>query len=168
MTSMETETRTTRTTPESRRQGPAAIAGWIFGIAFLIVGIWGFFETGFTDWVATDTDASVLGFQVNPLHNVVHLLVGGALLAGAATGERGARAMGLLVAVVYAIVGIAGFWATGADWNILALNTADNWLHIVTAAILFIAAAASMAMRSEAPSRAPRRRGERSYREQTA
>ena len=141
-------------TPRSRETsaaGPATMFAWIFGAVFLIVGIWGFFLTGFDNWAATDTGEYVLWFEVNPLHNVVHLLVGAALLAGAASGERSARAITLLVAVTYTIVGILGFFATGADWNVLALNTADNWLHLATAALGFVAVMASSSQRVEQP-----------------
>ncbi len=136
---------------ETSAAGPATMFAWVFGAAFVLVGIWGFFLTGFNDWAATDTNETVLWFQVNPLHNVVHLLVGGALLAGAAGGERGARAMTMLVAVTYAIVGVIGFFATGQDWNVLALNTADNWLHLGTAALGFLAVMASSSQRVEQP-----------------
>lgn len=129
----------------TRRGGSATVFAWIFGIVFLAVGIWGFVETGFQDWMATDveTDDAVLWFQVNPLHNVVHLAVGGALVAGALTSERAARILALLVAVAYAVVGVAGFWATGEDWNVLAVNRADNWLHLATAVFGLMAVIAS-------------------------
>ena len=110
---------------------------------------------------ATDTNETVLWFQVNPLHNLVHILVGGALLAGAAGGERGARAMTMLVAVTYTVVGIVGFWATGADWNVLALNTADNWLHLGTAALGFLTVMASSSQRVTTPAGSSRVGGER-------
>ena len=136
---------------ETSAAGPATLFSWIVGAAFVVVGIWGFVLTGFDNWAATETNEAVLWFRVNPLHNLVHLLVGGALLAGAAGGERGARAMTTLVAVTYAIVGVAGFFATGADWNVLALNTADNWLHLGTAALGFLAVMASSSQRVEQP-----------------
>ena len=142
------------TAPRSRETsaaGPATMFAWVFGAIFVIVGIWGFLLTGFDNWAATDTNETVLWFEVNPLHNVVHLLVGGALLAGAAGGERGARAITMLVAVTYTIVGIVGFFATGTDWNVLALNTADNWLHLGTAALGFLAVMASSSQRVDEP-----------------
>lgn len=133
-------------------RGPATMFALAFGAVYLAVGILGFFVTGFDDWVATDTDELLLWFELNPLHNVVHLLVGGALLAAGATGERGARAISLLVGAVYLVVGVAGFYATGSDWNVLALNTADNWLHIGTAIVAFGAVAASGSARQAATS----------------
>lgn len=124
-------------------RGPATMFALAFGAVYLVVGILGFFVTGFDNWVENDTNEFLLWFEVNPLHNVVHLLVGGALLAGWATGERGARAISMLVGATYLVVGIAGFYATGNEWNVLSLNTADNWLHLGTAAVAFAAVAAS-------------------------
>lgn len=131
--------------------GPASVFAWAFGVVFVVVAIWGFVETGFGNWTAQDTDASVLWFQVNPLHNVVHLLVGAGLLAGAARGEWAARLVTLLVSIAYLAVGLAGFWLIGTESNLLALNEADNWLHLTTAALGFAAVIASD--RRRAPNR---------------
>lgn len=131
---------TTTTRPSG---GPATVFAWIFGAVFLVMAIWGFVEMGFGNWTARDTDASVLWFQVNPLHNLVHLLVGGALLAGALRGEWAARLLTLLVSIGYLVVGLGGFWLIGDEANMLALNVADNWLHLVTAALGFAAVIAS-------------------------
>lgn len=127
----------------TRRGGPASVFAWVFGTVFVLVAVWGFVETGFGDWTARETDAAVLWFQVNPLHNLVHLLVGAGLLAGAARGEWAARLLTLLVAIVYLVVGLGGFWLIGKEANILALNVADNWLHLATAALGFAAVIAS-------------------------
>lgn len=126
-----------------RSGGPASVFAWVFGAVFVVVAVWGFVETGFGDWTARDTDAFVLWFQVNPLHNLVHLLVGGGLLAGAARGEWAARLLTLLVSIVYLVVGLGGFWLIGEETNLLALNVPDNWLHLATAALGFAAVIAS-------------------------
>ena len=131
------------TTATLRHGGPASVFAWAFGLVFVVVAIWGFVETGFGDWTATETDAAVLWFQVNPLHNVVHLLVGAGLLAGASRGEWAARLVTLLVSIAYLAVGLAGFWLIGTESNLLALNEADNWLHLATAALGFAAVIAS-------------------------
>lgn len=133
----------TGTTTTDRSGGPATVFAWAFGVVFLVVSIWGFVETGFGDWTARETDATVLWFQVNPLHNAVHLLVGAGLLAGAARSEWAARLVTLLVSISYLVVGLGGFWLIGEETNLLALNMADNWLHLVTAALGFAAVIAS-------------------------
>lgn len=130
-------------TSAERRRGPATVFAWVFGLAFLAAGIWGFLQTGVGNWTATDTDTAVLWFRVNPLHNLVHLLVGAGLIAGAVMGETPARILTLLVAVAYTVVGFGGFWAIGEGWNVLAVNRADNWLHLGTSALGFAAVIAS-------------------------
>lgn len=110
----------------------------VFGAVYLLVGLAGFAVTGFDDWLATDTDELLLWFEINPLHNVVHVAIGLALLGGSAR-PASARAIALVVGVVYAAVGVIGFFAVGEQWNILSLNQADNWLHIGTAIIALLA-----------------------------
>lgn len=122
---------------------PAKTFAYVFGAVYLIVGIVGFAVTGFSGFAAPDGDL-LLVFELNPLHNIVHLLIGVALLAAAGAGEATSRQITLLVGAVYAIVGVLGFFITGNDTlNILALNLGDNLLHVGTAIIAFIAAGAS-------------------------
>jgi hypothetical protein len=53
--------------------------GYVIGAVFLLVGILGWFVSGGHGFADRD-GGSLLGFQVNPLHNIVHLLVGVVLL----------------------------------------------------------------------------------------
>lgn len=119
---------------------PARAFAGVFGAVYLVIGLVGFAVTGFDDWFATDTGELLLWFELNPLHNVVHIAIGAALLAGAGR-PASARAVSLIVGVIYAVVGVVGFFATGQEWNILSLNTADNWLHIGTAILALLAVA---------------------------
>lgn len=106
----------------------------LFGTVYVAIGLVGFAVTGLSDFAGTSGNTLVI-FDLNPLHNVVHLLVGGALLAGAATGPSIARQLTTLVVAIYAVVGVAGFVMDDTSANILALNVADNVLHLVTAAV---------------------------------
>jgi hypothetical protein len=101
------------------------------GAIYTLIGIIGFFVTGFGDF-ASDTGDSLLGFMVNPFHNVVHLLIGIAGLVLART-LAGARSYGWLLAVGYGAAFVYGLFAIGESWDFLALNWADNILHLVTA-----------------------------------
>lgn len=122
---------------------PAKTFAYVFGAVYLIVGIVGFAVTGFSDFASAEGDLLIV-FELNPLHNIVHLLIGIALLAAAGAGEVTSRQITLLVGAVYAIVGVLGFFIIGNDTlNILALNLADNLLHIGTAIVAFLAASAS-------------------------
>jgi hypothetical protein len=109
------------------------ILGLAFGAVYLLVGIVGFFITGFDDF-AGHTDETLLIFQINPLHNIVHILIGVAGLVLSRT-LAGARTYGWLLAVGYGAAFIYGLLAVGKDWDFLNLNGADNVLHILTAVV---------------------------------
>lgn len=101
-----------------------------FGAIYLLVGVVGFFVTGFDDFFG-HTDETLLVFDINPAHNVVHILIG---LAGLALGRTlaGARTYGWLLAIGYGAASIYGLIAVGEDWDFLNINGADNALHIAT------------------------------------
>lgn len=112
---------------------PSQILALVIGAVFTLIGIAGFFVTGFDDF-AEVTDETLLGFEVNPLHNIVHLILG---LAGLAMWRSvsGAKAYGWALLVGYGAVFVYGLFAVDEpDANFLSLNDADNWLHLVTAA----------------------------------
>ena len=111
---------------------PAQYLALAVGVIYTLVGLAGFFVTGFDNF-ASETDQTLLGFEVNPLHNIVHLLIG---LAGVVMWKRldTTRTYGWLLAIGYGAVFIYGLFAVGNDdLNILSLNSADNVLHIVSA-----------------------------------
>lgn len=112
--------------------GVNKMVAMIAGAVLALVGILGFFND------------PVLGmFEVNAVHNVVHLLSGGVLLAAAfIDGGRNSRMSLLVLGVVYALVAILGFVAPALTESILlgtttnpALNMADNVLHVVLAVV---------------------------------
>ena len=116
-----------RTVPE--------ILGLAFGAVSLLVGIVGFFVTGFDDFFAHNTEEKLLGiFEINGMHNVVHILIGVAGLVLSRT-LSGARTYGWLLAVGYGAAFIYGLLAIGKDWDFLSINAADNVLHIATALV---------------------------------
>ena len=57
------------------------ILGLAFGAIYLLVGIVGFFITGFDDFAGNEQHEMLLFFMINPLHNIVHILIGVAGLA---------------------------------------------------------------------------------------
>ena len=76
-------------------------------------------------------DGNLLGvFGINPLHNVVHLAVGGLFLFGS-TSAANARIVNLTIGVVYLLVGALG--PVGALVpTLLNNNLADTVLHLLT------------------------------------
>lgn len=115
------------------------LVGYVFGGVYVLVGIVGFFLTGFDGFTSREGPELVV-FQVNPLHNIAHLGVGLLLLAGAAGGAARARAMNMFVGVTYLALGIVGFLIEDGSANILALNSADHFLHLASALVLLGAA----------------------------
>jgi ABC-type transport system involved in multi-copper enzyme maturation permease subunit len=117
--------------PDATRH-PAQLLALAIGVVYTLVGVAGFFVTGFDNF-ATETNKTLLGFEVNPLHNIVHLAIG---LAGLALWRRldTARTYGWLLAAGYGLAFIYGLFAAGnRDINFLSLNGADNILHLVSA-----------------------------------
>ncbi|WP_456787499.1 DUF4383 domain-containing protein [Cellulomonas sp. P5_C5] len=116
-------------------QSPNRLVGTIFGIVYLLVGLAGFVVTGGVSFAATEGEP-LLVFDVNPLHNIVHLLIGAALLLAARSSVRAAKGMNTAVGAVYLLVGVLGLFLIGSAANILALNGADNVLHFASAILL--------------------------------
>ena len=86
-----------------------------------MIGVVGFF-TGDTVWI----------FGINSLHNVVHILSGIVLIwAGFEAGGKNAKAYNKIFGIVYLLVAILGFMSISSIVDLLALNPADNWLHLV-------------------------------------
>ncbi len=108
--------------------------GLAFGAIYLLVGIVGFFVTGFDNFAGNEQDEMLLFFMINPLHNIVHILIGVLGLALSRT-LSGAKTFGLLLAVGYGLAFVYGVIAVGKDWDILNINWADNILHILSAVV---------------------------------
>ncbi|MFT4212369.1 MAG: DUF4383 domain-containing protein [Microbacterium sp.] len=115
---------------------PNRLIAVIFGAVYLVVGLLGFAVTGGVAVVATDGGLLLGLFEVNPLHNIAHLLIGAALLAAGIVGVRSAKATNVTVGAVYLLLGIVGFFLVGTAANILALNMADHFLHLASAVLL--------------------------------
>ncbi|HVD28454.1 MAG TPA: DUF4383 domain-containing protein [Mycobacteriales bacterium] len=107
----------------------------VFGAVYLLVGIVGFFVTGFDNFAGNDQPDALLGiFMINPLHNIVHIVIGVAGLVLART-LAGARTYGWLLAVGYGAAFIYGLIAIGESWDFLNINAGDNVLHAATAVV---------------------------------
>jgi hypothetical protein len=121
----------------SLTESPNRLLGAVFGVVYLLVGLLGFVYTGLSDFAGTDTDEKILGlFEVNPLHNIAHLLIGALLLFSALKSVAAAKGSNVLVGAVYLLLGIVGLFILDSDLNILSLNSADNVLHLASAVLL--------------------------------
>jgi Domain of unknown function (DUF4383) len=122
------------------RTSPSQLLALIVGLAFTAAGIAGFFVTGTEDFTHHDTGETLLGLEINGLHNVVHLALG---LAGLVLSARlaTARLYGWLLAIGYGGAFVFGLFAVDEeDINFLSLNDADNWFHLASAAVGLIIA----------------------------
>lgn len=98
------------------------------GAALVLAGALGFaadasFATG-----AQLEHGSLLGFEVNGWHNLVHLGSGLLLLAGASSRSRARGAWRLLLGL-YALVLVAGLTGGDAIFGLAPVNTPDQLLH---------------------------------------
>lgn len=106
--------------------------GYLFGAVYAAIGLVGFAITMGVGFAETDGKRLIF-FEINPLHNIIHLAVGALLIGGAAAGARVSSAVNSVVGAVYLLVGLIGLAIVDSDSNILALNQADNVLHLATA-----------------------------------
>jgi hypothetical protein len=73
-------------------------------------------------------------FEVNALHNTIHLVSGALTILAATQGVGAMRTWGRLFGIVYLAVGIAGFVSPDL-FGLMHVNLPDNVLHIALAAV---------------------------------
>jgi hypothetical protein len=118
----------------------------IFGVVFVLVGLLGFVNN------------PILGlFAVDALHNIVHIILGIVLIAGARNMNPKAAVSSMkTVGIIYIVLAVLGFILVPVSGKLLGLvtmNGADNWLHVVLGVALLIAAmAAKPSMKSSSMS----------------
>jgi hypothetical protein len=105
-----------------------------FGGVYALVGLAGFLVTGDVPFVG-ERGSSLLGFDVNGLHNLVHLAIGVALLAASRT-LASARAANLAIGATYLVLGLLGPVLNDSAVDIIGLNGADHVLHLLSGALL--------------------------------
>ena len=104
----------------------------VFGAVYTLVGLAGFLVS--ETFAATD-DNTLLGFEVNHLHNIVHLLIG-LVLIGASRRTETARRLNLLIGGTYLVLGVLGWFIQDTAANVVALNEPDHLLHLASGAVL--------------------------------
>lgn len=103
-----------------------------FGIAFFAAGILGFIPN---PMVSPDGL-----FEVNAMHNLVHILTAGVFIAGALFSEKAARVTLQSVGIAYVGVTILGFLIQGhLLLGLVHINEADKWLHAGLALVILAA-----------------------------
>lgn len=101
------------------------LAKW-FGVVMLAVGVLGFVP-------GVTSNGHLLGiFEVDMLHNVIHLLTGVLALMFASSAPK---TFFKVFGVVYLVVTVAGFVQGSTVLGLIGVNMADNLLHLVIAVL---------------------------------
>ena len=99
----------------------------LFGIGFIFAGVAGFLP-------AFTTNDFLFGvFEVNSMHNIVHIVTG-VIAIMAATSYRSTKLFFRIFGLIYGVVAVVGFWRDG-DLFMMHVNTADNYLHAAIAVV---------------------------------
>jgi hypothetical protein len=120
----------------NEKRSSAQTFALLVGGVFLLVGILGFIpgivSEHDTKFFGYDGDSELLGlFQINILHNLVHLIFG---VLGIMAAKKIASARSYLIGggVVYLVVFLYGVVIDrSSDANIINLNATDNVLHLL-------------------------------------
>ncbi len=107
---------------------PTQMFALVFGAVYILVGLLGFIND------------PILGiFNVNVLHNIVHLAIGAAWVFSSRD-HATAKTVSLAIGVVYLLVAVLGFVAQDLMEDLLditegATGMADNFLHLASGAL---------------------------------
>lgn len=115
---------------------PNRLLGIVIGAAYVLIGVLGFTVTSGVAFFAPEGGLLLGLFEFNVFQNILHILIGAALLIAGLSNLQAARRVNSVVGAVYLVLGLAGLFLVGNALNILALNVADNVLHFASAAIL--------------------------------
>lgn len=128
---------------------PAQMFALVFGVVYLLVGVLGFAVTGFDQFAAEQGDKLII-FEVNPLHNIVHILLG-AIWLGAAKNHSSAKGANTFIGAAYLLVFVLGLVGV---LEFLAIDKGlvpDQWLHLASGALsLYFGTAGAEGTRSPA------------------
>lgn len=109
----------------------ARSAAILFGVVFVLVGILGYVPNPIVGPNAI--------FVTNGTHNLIHIVSGIVLLAGAYSSLGPSLAL-KIIGIVYGLVAVLGFaMMNDMMLGMVAMNAADRWLHVVLAAVILIA-----------------------------
>ncbi len=105
----------------------------LFGVIVLLVGILGFVP-------GVTSNGHLLGiFEVNTLHNIIHLASGILALAASMSSAKASRMFFQVFGVVYGLVTVVGFVQGNTVLGLIGVNLADNLLHLAISAFALYA-----------------------------
>jgi hypothetical protein len=104
----------------------------LFGAGYVTIGVIGWFITGFGNFVQNTGD-TLIGFHINPMHNLVHFTIGVFLIImsrqSATTAEGAALGVGLFYLVAF-VIGTVGT----SNLTIISMTghgDLENYNHLV-------------------------------------
>lgn len=108
------------------------IVALVIGIVFTLIGLAGFFVS------SSMQPGSLMGFHVDLVHNLIHLVTGLVALVSVFAGWS--RRFNQIFGVIYLLIGLAGLIYPGLYFNgmllgMMHVNAADHGLHLVTGLI---------------------------------
>ncbi len=113
---------------------PAQLYCLVAGATLLLAGILGFIADASFDTGDAVQGSNLVVFEVNGIHNLVHIASGLVLLA-AFTRRGPAKTVAIAFGLVYGVVAIIGL-ADGEDvLGLFPVNAADHVLHIALSAL---------------------------------
>jgi len=97
----------------------------VFGVILLLVGVAGYIP-------ALTPEGRLLGiFEVDSMHNLVHIVTGIVAVMMGAKSEHASRVFFQTFGVVYGLVALLGLFSGDAPLlGMMAHNWADFWLHV--------------------------------------
>jgi hypothetical protein len=111
----------------------------LIGLVVLVLGILGFFLTGFTNFTEM-TNHSIFGlFQTNGFHNLVYIIFGLLWILGAfALTPAGNQGLNIAAGGALLLVAVLGFFGYMSLLSIPAGINGDNLLHLAVALVTLI------------------------------
>lgn len=125
-----------------RDKTPAQLYSLIFGAVLLLVGIVGVFVDSSFGTGSNPPGSDLIVFKVNGWHNLVHI-ASGLVGLGLARTAAGGRLFALGFGAVYGVVTVYGLIAGSNVLGLVAVNGADNVLHLAIAGAGIVAGLAS-------------------------
>ncbi len=104
----------------------------VFGIILVLIGLLGF--------VGNPLVGANGLFVTNGLHNIVHIVFGIILVVASRSGQGNSALWLKILGFVFLVLAVLGFLLGGPMLlGIVAINTMDQWLHLVLGVVLLIA-----------------------------
>jgi len=121
-----------------RARTPAQWYCLLAGAVLAIAGLAGFIADASFEFGDGIDGGSLLGFEVNGVHNLIHL-GSGALLLVASSRRDTAKAVAIAFGATYGLVALIGILDGDDVLGLIPINSADNVLHVGLALVGLLA-----------------------------